>query len=360
MEYALGTKKGGVGGRTGDEFNTVIQNPFTWGEMTEDRARYTDEKVVEAITSTEAPMALAWGPAVKDAFGKDKDVKIIAANGTVTYAQLDSDGKVPASALVAGGKVAYAYDNVTIPQAELPTLVGHMKGITLQAHARRIAVYYSQIAAFQSKTDYGIDFESTIAQQAQAELQYEIDAEAVYMIKDEADKLPEGSKFTWVDEELDTLSYSLKAEGFARKLEQAKAAVYKETRRFMPNWMVVSPDIMPILTFVPGFKAASAAIANGPYIAGEVAGMKVIVSPALEAKTCILGVLGADGKTAVGVYAPYMPIVPTQLLGFADGTMAQGFSTMYDMKILNPALLAKIDVVEGNDAARVEVLADSI
>lgn len=53
-------------------------------------------------------------------------------------------------------------------------------------------------------------------------------------------------------------------EGFARKLEQAKNAVYRATNRFMPNWMLVSPEVMPILTFVPGFQAASNAIANGP------------------------------------------------------------------------------------------------
>ena len=56
-------------------------------------------------------------------------------------------------------------------------------------------------------------------------------------------------------------------------------------------------------------------------------------------KECILGVLGADGKTATGVFAPYMPIVPTQLLGYADGAMSQGFSTLYDLKILNSNLL---------------------
>ena len=53
-------------------------------------------------------------------------------------------------------------------------------------------------------------------------------------------------------------------EGFAKKLEEAKAAVYKVNRRFMPNWMLVSPDMMPIITFVPGFKPASNSIANGP------------------------------------------------------------------------------------------------
>ena len=201
-----------------------------------------------------------------------------------------------------------------------------------------------------------MDFEATIAQQAQAELEYEVDSEAIFLIKTEADKLDDSHKFTWVDEELDTISYSMKAEGFARKLEQAKAAVYKATGRFMPNWMIVSPDVMPVLTFVKGFNPSNATSANGPYVAGTVAGMKVIVSPAIEEKACYLGVLGADGKTAVGVYAPYMPIVPTQLLGFADGRMSQGFSTLYDMKIINPLLLSKITIAEGNGASLYEEL----
>lgn len=199
-----------------------------------------------------------------------------------------------------------------------------------------------------------MDFESTIAQQAQAELEYEIDSEAVFLVKETADELAIADPnhlVTWVDEELDTISYSMKAEGFARKIEQAKAVVYKATGRFMPNWMLVSPDVMPILTFVKGFVPSNNTVANGPYVAGTVGGMKVIVSPALGEKVCYLGVLGADGKTAVGVYAPYLPIIPTQLLGFADGRMSQGFSCMYDMKIINPLLLSKIEITDGNGAA---------
>ena len=129
----------------------------------------------------------------------------------------------------------------------------------------------------------------------------EIDSEAVYLIKNEADALDKDKQFTWNDVEPTEISYSMKAEGFARILEQAKASVYKATGRFMPNWMLVSPDIMPILVFVPGFQAATNAVSNGPYVAGTVGGMKVIVSPAIGDKVCYLGVLGADGKTAVGV-----------------------------------------------------------
>ena len=34
-----------------------------------------------------------------------------------------------------------------------------------------------------------------------------------------------------------------------------------------------------------------------------------------------------------------MAVIPTQLLGYADGGMSQGFSTMYDLKMLNKDLL---------------------
>lgn len=40
-----------------------------------------------------------------------------------------------------------------------------------------------------------------------------------------------------------------------------------------------------------------------------------------------------------------MAIVPTQLLQFADGGTTQGWSTMYDLKALNPNLVIKGKIV---------------
>ena len=42
----------------------------------------------------------------------------------------------------------------------------------------------------------------------------------------------------------------------------------------------------------------------------------------------VVGVNAGDFMSSAAVYAPYMPIVPTQLLGYADGSMSQGFSTL--------------------------------
>jgi hypothetical protein len=132
LQYGLGEAKGGAGGVDAEgNLNTVTQDPFVWSAMTEDRAKYTGEAVVETIT-TEGQVS--WTPVVGDVEKK---------NG-------EKWEKVEVADLVVGDVVRYHYNNQVVPQAKLPTMVGKMKGIALQARARRIAVNYSQFAAFQS------------------------------------------------------------------------------------------------------------------------------------------------------------------------------------------------------------------
>ena len=90
-----------------------------------------------------------------------------------------------------------------------------------------------------------------------------------------------------------------------------------------------------------GWKAAPAGTVNGPFYAGTLNGLKVFVTPNIEAGTFVIGCNGNDMMSSAAVYAPYMAVVPTQLLGFADGGMSQGWSTLYDLKMLNPMLLIK-------------------
>ena len=122
-------------------------------------------------------------------------------------------------------------------------------------------------------------------------------------------------------------------------------AIYDRTKKFAPNFMVVASDIMPVLSFVPGFQGANVTEINGPYFAGTINGIKVFVSPMLERGEFFLGVNRGAMEASCGVYAPYMPVVPTQLLEMADGLNSQGWATMYDAKILNKDLLiaGKID-----------------
>jgi hypothetical protein len=102
---------------------------------------------------------------------------------------------------------------------------------------------------------------------------------------------------------------------------------------------VIASDILPVLRFVNGFTAAKSVKMNGPYKVGELDGMNVYVSPIMTDGEFFLGLNGSDMMSSAGVYAPYMAIVPTQLLGTPDGGMAQGFSTWYAKALLNDQLL---------------------
>lgn len=332
LQFTAGSNKGGVA--QGDLFN----DPFRLGAMTEDRVNYTAAKVVETLT--EGQTELSWGPVVEGSI--EKFVPAVEATEEAEAVPAHWEKVANIDGLVAGTKVRYEYDNVVIPQNDLPVLNARMEGIALSAKARRISVYYSQMAAFQAKTEMGIDLGEVLATQACAELSYEIDTEIVKLLVENATShadltfnktLPAG------------VSKRDHYAGFAEVIELASQHIYDATQKHAANYMIISSSIKPILVLMEGFVAATTSKINGPYFAGELNGIKVYVSPAIEQGKYVLGYNGDDMVTSAAVYAPYMAIVPTQLLGFADGSMNQGFSTMYDLKLLNPSLLVAGKVV---------------
>jgi len=328
MEFIAGSNKGGV------KQNDVFNNPFKLGDMTEERVQYTSSAVVEPIAADATTFKAAWTP--------NGNVRLIKADGTEDV--IDAEDAKEGVEITAGDyvKAAYVYDNVVIPQHDLPTLNVRMTGIPLEAKARRIAIYYSQMAAFQAKTEMGIDLGEVLATQACAELSYEIDTEVVTLLYKNARKADE---LTFNKALPAGVSKRDHYAGFAEVIELASQIIYDRTKKHAANYMVVSSSVKPILAMMEGWKAANQTKINGPYFAGSLNGIKVFVSPALAAGDYFLGYNGDDMITSAAVYAPYMAIVPTQALGFADGANSQGFATMYDLKLLNDALLVGGKVV---------------
>lgn len=397
LRYVSGTAKGGVG--VGDMFNSVYslgqmtedRMRYTSSAVAED----LDKSIIPASLSDfdTTDISLQWTPIhsvkrlVFTKYDKDpaanSDAKIVARayidnpevdsvypdglgpntlpSGDDKYTGLTKNGKIKFknlseallipdigdtsefSTLTTDGtyavKVLYIYDNIEIPQkvepTSLPTLKAKMSAISLQAHARRIAIYYSQISAFQAKQDYGFDLGDQLAQQATGELQYEIDSEGVQLLYNGAEHDDKLDFDTYDQTTLQGISRSQYYEGFNEIVNRAKAIIYQRTQKFSPNYMVVGSDVLTILPFLAGWNAAPIGTVNGPYMAGTLNGLKVFVSPAIPSNEYFFGVNGADLQTSAAIYAPYMSVVPTQLLGFPDGTMTQGFSTMYDMKLLS-------------------------
>jgi hypothetical protein len=274
--------------------------------------------------------------------GEKCDLRVTRADGTVEFYKLADTitlGEGETSV-----KVAYMYNNITVPMdmESIPAVKAEMKSMALLAKARRIAVYYSQIAAFQAKTDYGFDLGDQLAEKAVGQLSYEIDTEIVNLLDETAGDVAtvdEKYPLSWNRTLPQGVSKAEHYEGFSEVIEVGKQIIYDRTKRFAPNYMVIASNVLPILTFMKGFSAAPTGQINGPYFAGTLNGVKVFVSPAIKAGRFLLGVNGDDMMSSVAVYAPYMAIVPTQLLQYADGGTSQGWSTMYDLKVLNKDLI---------------------
>lgn len=315
IEYQYASNKGQT--KQGD----LISNPFGFGNVDAD---FTGSRVVENVEAGE--IVFAWKP-------QAGSVKFLAEGASEYVALEAADGKYTASA---AGKVAYVYDNVVVPQNDLPMIKAEMKSIALVAKARRIAVYYSQIAAYQAKTDYGVDLGDQLAEKAVGELSYEIDTEITNMLVENA---AEDADLVWSKTLPVGVSKAEHYEGFAEILEIAKQKIYDATKKFAPNYVICASNMLPILSVITAYKAAPTGAINGPYFAGTINGLKVFVTPNIEAGKFVVGCNGNDMMSSAAVYAPYMAIVPTQLLGYADGGMSQGWSTLYDLKMLNKNLL---------------------
>lgn len=332
IDFVAGSKKGLV--EQGDVFNSGLKG---LGKMDAARMAYTSNKVVEDAV---ADATTAWKPVVKkDKDGTEFEVEIYGGQGT--------DGEAiwtPAmvAGVHAGDKIRYEYDNVVIPQEDLPILNAVTRDIPIAAKTRRIAIYYSQIAAFEMKNEMGEDLGQNLSEQAVGELKYEIDSEVVMFLRKLAGEPVDALTFNKHVPVGITLAQHY--EGFGEKLEQAKVALYNRTQRYMPSYMVAASDVLPILAYCPTFKMGNMKAISGPFVAGTLGGLKVVVSPLLKSGEYFFGV--NEGMASAAIYAPYMAILPTQLLGFADGAMSQGFSTMYGLEALNPELLIAGKVVD--------------
>ena len=333
LEYVATTDKNGMEGE-------VLNGAFGLGKMSDNRVAYTSQIIVENYTSGSVALTPVVGGIKHDVDGA------IVAN---TYKCIKADGEVVFADTIVEGtkKVAYVSEEFQmekVPSKDIPSIGPKMRRIPLVAEPRRIAVKYDQITAFEAKTDYGFSLDKQIAEQACGELAYEIDTEIV-------DMLYEGAKSnkaltSWNKRQPIGVSKFDHFAGFLEVIEEAKSLIYKATGKYHPNYMVVAANCMQVIRFVPGFTPVKNAKMNGPYKVGELDGLNVYVSPRLGDWEFFFGLNGNDMMSSAGVYAPYMAIIPTQLLGTPDGGLAQGFSTYYAKALLNKNLLVAGKIVD--------------
>lgn len=257
----------------------------------------------------------------------DKETKAV-----ITFTTVPTDKNVA---------IKYTYNNMAIMQDDIPMVTAVQKGIYLMAKARRVAINYSQMAAFQAKQENGQDLGKNLEKVAVGTLKYEIDTEIVNLLVDNAYTGGlEGSKpFVFNATPRNGVSLSQHFEGFEFMLENMKQYIYDQTQKFFPNYMVCASDVINVVKFLKGWKGANPSNVNGPYVAGKLDNLTVIVTPNIAKSHFILGVNGSEFDTSAAVYCPYMALVPTSLLQTPDGATTQGWSTLYALQLLNKDLL---------------------
>lgn len=106
--------------------------------MTDERMNYTGATVVEKV---EEEGKVKWMQRGKVGIvgdnGEWKEGFVKKANGEF----------VEVANVHVGDDVTYIYNNIEIPQEDIPQLTAVMEGMELSAKARRIGIYYSQMAA---------------------------------------------------------------------------------------------------------------------------------------------------------------------------------------------------------------------
>lgn len=133
INYVSGSTKGGV--KQGDLFNGV----FGIGDMTEGRREFTSSSVTETFTATasQTDFVLAWYPIGEVAHVYDNNVETTEFTVDKAAHTLKLNTGATSGHTI---KVAYTYDNVYIPQNDVPLLNAKVESIALVAKARRIAV----------------------------------------------------------------------------------------------------------------------------------------------------------------------------------------------------------------------------
>lgn len=278
------------------------------------------------------------------AYGSTRDVKsgdmVAAGNGS----DVSFFGAITPDSAISGATVEYQYENEYIPQNDIPLIGMKMEYKQLFAKARRIAIYFSQLADFEAQKDYGFNLGDDLRKQAEFQLQYEIDTEVVENLVKLGDANT-AAVVNWSSTPAPGVYSNLRDHFYTLQvaIAEANAKLFAITQKFHATYLLVGPAGLRFFSMMDTFKMLTGTkFGFGPYVAGELGGVKVICTPVITGSDMYLGVNTPEASAIC--YGTYMPIIPTQLLQYADGGNSQGFSTLYDLVVLNDNLVAKIAV----------------
>lgn len=263
----------------------------------------------------------------------------IAGVGTVYY----KSGTVETTAAV-NGTITYKYDNINEP-TKIPTLFAGRKNLRMIAQQYALSTPISITAAEIARRSLSTDLRAELMSQGFGELSFEIDTLLLNDLIDNATVYP---TLTWSAAAPLGVSRKERFADFELMLYQAQSMMLQATGRFAPTHILTDSFGLWILKGIPGFQENSVSNKTGSYVAGTVAGMKVIVATRshLQPGEMVLIHRGSEQLDAPGVYSPYIPITSTEWIPSQELGEKKTYYTWYASKITNSSLMAKVQVTD--------------
>lgn len=136
------------------------------------------------------------------------------------------------------------------------------------------------------------------------------------------------------------------------KIQKVSNKIHQLTLRGGANFMVTSPDVATILESIPGYQVSTdgdqAKFAMGVSRVGSFQQrFQVYKNPYMTDNVILLGFRGNNFLETGAVYAPYIPLVQTQLVyDPVNFTPRRGVMTRYAKKLVRPEFYGRIFVLD--------------
>lgn len=343
LRYNYGSDKGAT--VAGTMFNNSLYTGRS--DMNYSSRKIVDEQVLDSVNFEYAPILPATvvltlpdnSTIIDNGTGALVDPATAATKGSIDY----TTGAFTCAEATAGTTATYEYNNEQVPDLKVPEITISLAQIPIYAKSRKLAAYWGFDAAYDLKQQYGEDITDIMATQAAAEISYEIDTE---IVNDLVKLAGAGQELTWNRIPPTGVNIIDHYDSFWVKLTEGAKTIFQATQRVQPNFIVCGTNVAAVIECMRNFDGTGASDAVGPHYIGTLGGKyKVYVVPLMEEDTFVMGYKGSNFLETGYIYAPYFPVLTTDILMPADFKGQQGYATSYGKKMVNAKMYLRGKIV---------------
>ena len=344
LRYNYGTDKGATAA------GTMFNNSLYTGKSDPNYSSrlIVDEQVLDSVNFEYSPILPATvvltlpdnTTLIDNGAGQIVDPTTSANKGTINY----TTGAFSCADATEGTTARYEYNNEQVPDLKVPEITISLAQIPIYAKSRKLAAYWGFDAAYDLKQQYGEDITDIMATQAAAEISYEIDTE---IVNDLVRLAGAGTELSWNKIPPTGVNIIDHYDSFWVKLTEGAKIVFQETQRVEPNFIVCGTNVSAVIEVMRNFDGTGAAAGvAGPRFIGTLGGKyKVYTVPLMDADTFVMGYKGSNFLETGYIYAPYQPVLTTDILMPADFKGQQGYATSYGKKMVNSKMYIRGRIV---------------